>query len=509
MIVTANIQNKPTSAQHSYRSLRWLILLIFLFGYLSTFTHFEALSLEYLVLTIISFLSCCFLLSRLDQPVQNALPFWLIFFIFIIAYYIKFYWIVWNPESSKHLWFLHLQYISESPDILLIGYSTFTYAFAAFCFLGWWLLASKTGTQAQMKASIDYAGTITNLLWIIPFFMAASFLVMQRFAIGVMGRESSPLPFRLSGWIYYIRIVLIPMLLLLLFWCSDQARKNKYITIVCVLIIIHGLSDILLRSTRGSIFWLAFDLTVLFVISGRISRKRLYLIALLVLFTILIWPIITAYRGIRIDYPDAPIGSALYKLSDMESSFGEMFAQGFQSLFLRVPGIDSLLPIIASNIEPSGITNLFSYQIERTFTFDVLGFNISAIQGCSPSLLGWFYLVGGRYLVIIGTVVFTLSTWYGWQLLPKLKLKTLPIIQTFFIVIIFGIATDAPLYNLDLILLTFTGSAAFCEVVTSGHFRLSSMLRPIRAKQRGLISPRRPIFQTGASQAEQKEWKKF
>ena len=77
-----------------------------------------------------------------------------------------------------------------------------------------------------------------------------------------MGAETVTLSFRMGGWILYTRTTLIPGLILLLIWCSDNGRLKKYFILGIILFLIHGITESLLTSSRGFVLILILDLAV-------------------------------------------------------------------------------------------------------------------------------------------------------------------------------------------------------------------------------------------------------
>ena len=137
-------------------SARWLLLLIFVGGYIATFYSFEQVALEYLGLTMLAIFACCLLLLRLKPPLVNKLPIWLILFVFMVAYYLKFYLMVWNPEIMPSGFLRQFYWMLNSPEILLDTYAAMTYAFVTFCLTSWWLLMyAKTPQIQTSKKEID------------------------------------------------------------------------------------------------------------------------------------------------------------------------------------------------------------------------------------------------------------------------------------------------------------------------------------------------------------------
>jgi hypothetical protein len=285
-----------------------------------------------------------------------------------------------------------------------------------------------------------------------------------------MAADNNPyLPFRLAGWIFYIRMVFIPALLLLLIWCSDKAGLQNYIGIGILLMLLHGISDMLLRSSRGVLLGLFIMLILLFLVTERVTKKHVLLFGIILLTTIILWPVVSCYRYIRTAGASIPVGASFLEALDSISasasfSFFNMIKEAGVSIILRFTGVDSLMHIMNAGLQPLYV-DIFgrSMSVAKFFTVDIIGFPAQAPHCSAPSLLGLFYLVGGNGLVVIGTFGFTCLAWFCWRLLTKLKLCCLPVAQALFLWWIFGHFTEGVLNRLYSEVLVLVASIAVCE----------------------------------------------
>lgn len=462
------LNNRLAGVNLRWYKARWLLPLIFIVGYIATFPRFEPVALEYLGLTILSIFACSLLLTRLNPPLVNKLPIWIILGVFMAAYYLKFYLMVWNPDIMPLGPFRRLQWIIKSPEILLNTYATMTYAFVTFCLTSWCLLVyTKIPRSHSFKREVNYRRIFSVLIWLIPLLMIVTTLVMYVTGMARMAAESVYLPFHLAGWIFYIRTALIPALLLLLVWCSDKAGSRKQLTFGILLLFLHGLSDMLLRSSRGSLLMLFMMLMLLFVIAGQLTKQRIRLFAIILLMTMLLWPVISVYRYIRAGSYSVSIGDSLSESIASMSSYGsisvpETLSEAIKSVLFRFVGVDSLLSIVDAGAQPLGF-NVFSTSVPSYFKVEVMGYSPDTIIGLSPSLPGWFYIVGGNYLVVAGMFCFVLLTWTIWRALSKSRLRCLPVAQTLFLFWVFRISSSGVLDRQYLNILVIVGAIAMCE----------------------------------------------
>lgn len=463
-----------TQWKPNYFSMRWLLPPLFLIGYLATYSKLEGFEMQYLGLTFFSIIACSLLLTRLNPPLHKKLPIWIIFAIFIVAHYFKFYFMTYNPEILGDGWVMRKLYLLlQSPAVLLKSFATISYGFITFCLTGWFLLGlgdAKSVKIDRFTGRIHDRAVILVLLWLIPILMGITTYIMYITGICRMAADNNPhLSFRLAGWIFYIRMVFIPALLLLLIWCSDKAGLRKYIGIGILLMLLHGISDMLLRSSRGVLLGLFIMLILLFLVTGRITKKHVLLFGIILLTTIMLWPVVSYYRYIRTAGASIPVGASILEALDSISasgsfSFFNMIKEAGVSIILRFTGADSLMHIMNAGLQPL-YADIFgsSTSVAKFFTVDVIGYPAESPLCCAPSSLGLFYLVGGNGLVVVGIFGFILLIWFCWRLLIKLKLRCLPLAQALFLWLVFGYFTGGVLNRLYLDMLVLGGSIAACE----------------------------------------------
>jgi len=115
------------------------VLFLFCLGYFLTASSFVKNGLEYFFLTILTITSCCLLLLYIYKPITFGLPIWIMFSYFIIAYYLKFYWLIFNPNFASRGFYL-LPRMIDSEEILINTYRIVTYSFVVFCTIAWYFL---------------------------------------------------------------------------------------------------------------------------------------------------------------------------------------------------------------------------------------------------------------------------------------------------------------------------------------------------------------------------------
>lgn len=451
----------------------WLLPIVFIVGYLATHSKLEGFELEYLVHTLCCVIACCLLLTRMRSPLHTKAPFLIFLPVFIVAYFIKFYWIVYDPEILTGDWIvLQIYDLAKSPAVILKWFDTISYAFITYCLTSWFLI----GTRKYMKKrgptrNINYSYVTKVLLIFIPSLMFVTSYVMYHYGIGMMGAENQQLPFHIAGWILSIQITLIPGLLLLMIWYSDEKGLKKYFTVGLILLFLHGINGMLMRSSRGFLLQLFIMLMVLFFVTGRINKKRVQMFVVVLLITIIVTPIISFYRIIRAANLSVPISSLLVEAAkDASSNKSESLFEGLMAgssfmLLTRFSGADNLLHVIGAGSEPLGVSAFTGpMSVPKYYTVEVIGFPDKE-HSEAPSALGFFYLIGGTGMVVFGTLFSIVFTWFCWCSFVKLRLLCLPVAQTLFLawfIIIFIEGTlDQPLVPL----LVIGGSIFVCEFI--------------------------------------------
>ena len=463
--------------------VRWLLLLLFFVGYIATFSTFEDFTLEYFALTMASFFACGLLLSRLNRPLQITLPFWTIFVVFMVAYYFKFYLIAVFPEIGEDIHPIFASAFLSSYG-LISAYGITTTAFCAFCLTSYilidmslskWLRATnERGTPGRIPTGMN-SRFINFVLPMVVLLIIVTTGLMYLTGISVMGAETVYLRFRLAGLIFYTRTVLIPGLLLLIIWGGLAANRRRWVNIALVLLLLHGLSDMVLRSSKGGLATLILPLGFLFLINGRRIRSthRLYLGVSLLLVTLL-YPIVSVYRYLRIGDPEN-IGFALTKSLEVVegglSSFWLDLLHGCEGLLLRLAGIELLVVYTYLGVQPLGqeAWSVFTSPLGMAgyVTFDIFRQPVGAITSIAPSMVGWFYLIGGNFVVALGLIGFTLVWHFLWNMLRRIRLRSLPVAQALFLSLVFLVTIDGVIESLiSGKILVYPATILICEWLT-------------------------------------------
>lgn len=480
--------------------VRWATLGSLLAGYAVTEYADPVFRVEYAVCTLVSMAAFFLLLTRLNRGARATLPFWLLFLYMWLAYYVKFYWLAISPEVGLDLMPFRFSY--SSPVALESAFTTITVACAGIFATAWLLIGGTTGGRGRPDANVRVAAEDTAqarhrrigtaALWLAVGLSAAATVITLRTGISVMGVEGPSLPYHASGIVYLARNVLIPALLLLAFWAALEAGLRRRMKVVFGVIVVFGVMEMLLRSSRGALAPLVLSVAFLLILKGQIKRYRSLLVASALLVVVL-HPVLSVYRNLRIHATDADLGQLLSSASKEvfaggNTSLGETVALGATALSLRATGAEILIWYDDFGMRPLGDSALKVVTSPRGvagyLTVGVFGFPADAVNEAAPGVVGWFYLVGGNGFVFLGLVAFTLLVHGLWRGLLRLHLRTEPVAQALFLTWLTLLTMDGVLESVaHRTILIWPLSILACEWIArtmerrGGRRRASAMVR--------------------------------
>jgi hypothetical protein len=141
---------------------------------------------------------------------------------------------------------------------------------------------------------------------------------------------------------------------------------------------------------------------------------------------------------------------------------------GAELTFMRVCGVELLIIYNGVGVQQLGPRAWAELTgpggIARYVTIDIFGFPSDENISIAPGFLGWFYLVGGNGIVILGLLGFTLGAFFLWKILAQMKIYSLPVAQTLFLFFLLNLAIDGVLESIfSLPTLAYPTSIAICE----------------------------------------------
>jgi len=436
---------------------RWLLLLVFVIGYLITYQTPVFAAGDYLFYSLLALLSCMILLIQLKSYDVNYSAIWLSLLVFIGVYFIRFYWITLDPLPVKIMLptpvyntMILGSSLLDGFRVSVIAFTTFSISIAALLYINdRWSLSFDNESLAMNRKLYWF---ITKcLFYLIPLLMIVLAYVSHKYHIGEMGADSGePLPFRLKGIIFYARFIMIPLLIMLLIYLAEQCDHIIISRIGIVFLMLHGVIDMLLRGSRSSLL-LSVLLLVFLVMSGglKLFRSEKTLAFLVLIAGLFMVPIMTEYRMHRVVDNLPVIDAILTSMSIVGNEWWTTLLRGIEFVFFRIPGIEAVSAMISLDAEPLGMQTFQIIRAEQGIagylTHDVYGITRDANTLSAPSFVGWFYLVNGAVAVATGALALALAVIFGWWFLGKKYFVASPIARTFFLWMLFTALTEGTL----------------------------------------------------------------
>ncbi len=175
-----------------------------------------------------------------------------------------------------------------------------------------------------------------------------------------------------------------------------------------------------------------------------------FVVLILGLFMI---PIMTEYRQLRLLEHLTVIDALTTSVYHLGINSWSTLLAGVEFVLFRMPGVEAVSAIEAMtrsmDLEPLGIhaidvlkskQGIAGYLTNVLYSIPVESNTLSA-----PSFVGWFYLVGGMPAVIAGAILLSILVIFGWRLLNSKSLVCRPVVQTFFLWVLFIALTDGVL----------------------------------------------------------------
>ena len=436
--------------------LRWLILLIFVAGYLLTAGKFQSSQGQYAIYSLISLAACALLLVRLDRYDKKNIAAWVALTIFLVTQYVRFYSLVLDPGFLRNMLSEEGWLALRSEEALIGGFRLATIAFAIFCLTIFtafrWMAGNKQVNNAEVLTLADtrlYERASIALLVLVPILMLVLGYLAYIYHVGQLGSSTKVnLPFRMAGLIYYSRLVVIPALLMFLVYAAYRVGRNGIVSIGFFLLLTHGLMDVLIKSSRGALLLSLLTLVFLAMVGGyKLRRMEKYVFSAAIAIAAIAIPLTHQYRVLR--NSGMGITTAMPGLVDLQWNFGTMVWDSIRFIYFRLPGIEMPIAILGAGGQPLGIRAFEVLSLPNGvadyLTYTVLSFPHGTPHSFAPSFLGWFYLIGGVPAVVVGGVAIGLLVTMFWKMLIELRLYSSHIAQTMFLLILFTAMTEGTL----------------------------------------------------------------
>ncbi len=434
-------------------------------GFLLTKDLITSFQYYYLLLNISAFFSAVFIIKNIKKPSLINFHIWIIFIIFILGYFFKFYILsylkLYHSDFASD--FLNTNFPLESyllgkPIVLINYFEIVTVLLSVFALTSFFIfrnlnLAKKINTKNFIRPFARYNQKKLNLLFFCTFIFSILFFAFQlKTGIGIVSRDPNTvmsLPFRLAGIISALGKWFLPVLFmtLVLFSFATNKKVNQYISIIFYLV--FGIIATLISTSRFDFLFNIITLAVLLFSIGRLSKRYLFILGILICVASFSNNVLSFMRtGVHIDN-----GSLKYII-----------------LLLRVNGADSLLNIIDHSTSFSIdriMYKLFEspFNINEQFALDVLGVYPTAGLGFSTSLIGRFFFIFESLSLVSILFSFYIFIWHSAFLhANKIFSDVTPIFISLLSVILAFITSEGSLESLPLMLLFAITASFFSKI---------------------------------------------
>ena len=383
-------------------------------------------SLYYSLLSILNIIAFLGLAVFLGKPKVSHAPILLILYSLLITYFLQFFLVLYEPRiAGFDMW---IDDFVADPTIVLRYFEAVTVGFCSFCLGSIFSILFVRKKPRSLTSKVPYYPSkyFITLTALIVFLAVLSGSVMAIFGTSSMAGDSVALPYRLSGIVFYTRVDVIPSLLILGIFLADINKRSRFVIFFLCLLVLHGLSDMLLRSSRGFLLQIVIMTTMMFVFSGTLNATRVKALGWSIAFTVIVLPIVGLARGLRdngIVGDGFGIFGAISTFLTYESEI--LFTTLLNAMFfllVRFTGAVSLLQVIGRDpdfvlyrlLEPG-------FTVGDYMTYEVMGWPIDQAMGYAPSTFGYFYLLSGIQALAIGMVILVIGVMVVWSLILSLS----------------------------------------------------------------------------------------
>jgi hypothetical protein len=436
-------------------AFRLIVLAIFPLGWAASASIFAQEGEYYFALNLLAFLAAAGVLGGLRGEFRRHLHLWIIFLIYLIGYFLKYYLLCFmSTDPQEFSVFLDTAYPREvgflaNEKFLLSYFELVTTVLVCLAVLVHLLPMSpirRNSTAPEGHFEIQRTQLRRRLrtyLWAVVLLSVMVFAIEWSFGIGTPGgedRTEPPLPFRLAGLVAAVHNGVLPLTFLVIIWLTDRYALIKVNRHAVAAYIGFGLAGGIITTSKAALISVMVSLLILWLVMGRLTRGRL--LALLVMLPLMaLFSILQGvHRTIRALNSDLGITDVVLM------GFNQLFASGtasdgvdlsklfgFFGVFLRINGADSLLNIL--DYAPTfswerSLDLLFGSQftVADLYATDVLGWSSLVGTAFSPSLLGYFYFVFPSAIgVCVGFVAYVLFWHWLFSQARKIKLAVEPV----------------------------------------------------------------------------------
>jgi len=445
--------------------IKYLLPMQFCLGFFFCFKYLDFNNIEFILINILLIIISILFIKKTLLIDINNIAVWFFICLFSYLYFIRFFWLIVDPTPIFPM--LHIFtyiIITSNEGALYDAYILSSIVFIIFCLLTIafsYLFKNKVISYKKLYINnfnfnnINILGIIlliTNILLIFQF----SYLT-QKYNIGIMGVNNiNPLPYKLTGIIFYFKIITIPLMMLMGISLANMVNNLLLTRLSIFVFLLNSCCDMLLRNSRGSLlFSLLILLILIIVIPIKLKKIDFIFVSLLLIFSLTIVPITIEYRKIRTNFDLSMYESLIiiFKVNYIDVIY--QYFDGLLFVLFRYPGIESLWSLLSLTQYPIIQGRVWNIIFESGGISAYLTKFIHFIPGntyAAPGFIGWFYIIGGIVSAIISAIIFSFISVYVWSTILNNKLIVFKDTSKVFYLWIFFLAlTDG---NIDGLLLS-------------------------------------------------------
>lgn len=397
------------------------------------------------------------------RPIEGLFPLIILFTIFLIGYYIKFYWFAIELKAGnleRLLEFLDLKTRHFlNPRDMLRAFELSTLGFFTFCCSGILTVLLRMGPYSINIAGIPKIKRILkktrilNGLYIIAAFLlwGCTFFLIRWLGVGIHKHSNAQLPAGVAGLIVY-GSSLVPAILTYVISRSNNKGLRLFGLSGLIGLIVYGISEILIRGSRGAFVGaLIIPLGTLWLVYGQFTRKRAFSLIAVFLVVALMRPVFTAYRTTLASSSSMSLGETIQhtirvsKRIDSAGVYGSLI-DSMVTVGERFVGVETLLFFAPGRLVDADISLVLRGGLSQKFTQDVVGYGPTVTTHFNPpGLVGAFYFLWGKVGVVCGIFAFVFISQWIWGRLCHSHYWVTPVALTQIAALVFLIGNEGAL----------------------------------------------------------------
>lgn len=453
---------------------RWLWLLVCPIGWFHTHPLFVGEQEAFAVASVLSTALVAVALRTLGPLGKRTVHLWLLLALYMLGYYIKFYVMGYfkldgaedylsrvYPLESSHF---------ESPSLLMnynwlvtVGLGALVATFVVLRYAD-----ARQGPAAPIvpvplpRMAPEGIRALLTLAIVLTIILAYVQVTLSIGFVSGSERQAEPLPYRLAGIIMAVYYGALPLAFLATLWLADANREWRLARVTVLAYLAFGLTTALLSTSKALLTSTVISMTVLWLVTGRLSRQRLALMLAIVPFIAVLNVFLSMNRVLRAVNPDLSIfdvmstafGSLISGQSVLTADDSSGGVMAFLAVVMRMNGADSLLNIL--NFDPHLSFDQVAQILWGTpggisvfYGQDVLG-NMSEFDvAFSPSLMGFLRVVLDEpWAVCLGLALYA-GAWHAvFRLAVRLGLLVEPLLLSVLIVLLGQYTSEGTLESL-------------------------------------------------------------